>query len=169
MKVAIVVVACLALQLIHSSAFCPVSHGGRHFSRRFDGGGQSSTLKARCRKGTASTATTTSTLQASLHQCAPQAVSLFQNMITPASILAGAIVPMAFASPLGIKSDNETENRPTWVLMRKAYNVSALLSLLSNLIAVMWSVISVNQLLETRVAPAESVWHLLRRDFDLPW
>lgn len=168
MKVAIVVAACLAIQLIRSSAFSPVSHSGRHFSPS-NSGSQSSTLRNRDRKGTASSTTTTSALHASLHQCAPQAVSLFQNMITPASILAGAIVPMAFASPLGIKSDNETENRPTWVLMRKAYNVSALLSLLSNLIAVMWSVISVNQLLETSVAPAESVWHLLRRDFDLPW
>jgi len=104
-----------------------------------------------------------------LEQFAPQAVSLFQNMITPASILSGAIVPMAFASALPIKSDDATENRRSWILMRKIYNVAALLSLLSNLVAVMWSVIAVNQLTETTVAPSESVWHLLRRDFNLPW
>ena len=108
-------------------------------------------------------------MQGSLDQYAPQAVSLFQNMITPASIIAGAIVPMAFASPLPIKSDNPSENRRSWVIMRKAYNVAALLSLLSNLLAVMWSVIAVNQLTETKIAQAESVWHLLRRDFDLSW
>lgn len=105
----------------------------------------------------------------SLQQYAPDAISLFQNMVTPASILAGAIVPMSFASALPIKSANDKENRPIWILMRKAYNVAALLSLLSNLIAVMWSVIAVNQLTETKIAPASSVWHLLRRDFDLPW
>jgi len=108
-------------------------------------------------------------MHASLEQFAPQAVSLFQNMITPASILSGAIVPMAFASAVPIKSEDATENRRSWVLMRKVYNVAALLSLLSNLVAVMWSVIAVNQLTETSIAPAESVWHLLRRDFDLPW
>lgn len=106
---------------------------------------------------------------ASLQQHVPQAISLFQNMITPASILAGAIVPMAFTSSLPV--DNENKNKSSWTAMlRKAYHISGLLSLLSNLMAVMWSVIAVNQLNEiSHLAPAKSVWELLRRDFDLPW
>lgn len=118
---------------------------------------------------TATTTTTSTAMGASLQQYAPDAIRLFSNMALPASILGGSIVPMGFAAALPIKSPNEEENRPSWVLLRKAYNVAALLCLLSNLIAVMWSVITVNQLTETTIAPAESVWALLRRDFDLEW
>jgi len=47
---------------------------------------------------------------ASLAQYAPAAATLFGNMIVPASILGGAIIPMSFASGLDFYSDkNESK------------------------------------------------------------
>lgn len=101
----------------------------------------------------------------------PEAISLFKNMITPASILASGLVPITFAANLPIVSAKSEDNKPLYIRLRKCYNMAAVLSLLSNLIAVMWGIISVNQLTETAAfsAPAESVFHLLRRDYDLAW
>lgn len=83
-------------------------------------------------------------------------------MITPAFILAGAIVPMAFVATVPVKSEIESESCQSTTSLH-------FLSLLCNITAAMWSVIAVNWLTETDNAPAESVWHLLRLDFDLPW
>ena len=106
---------------------------------------------------------------ASLSQFAPAAASLFNNMKTPASILAGSMVPLGFLTPLPvIETDSETKK----VLdqrLRKIHMFIAVVSLCSELIAVMWATVAVNQLTETIVAPAESVWHLLQRDFNLEW
>jgi hypothetical protein len=47
---------------------------------------------------------TTAPPKASLEQFAPAAADLFGNMITPASILCGAIIPISFASGLDFNS-----------------------------------------------------------------
>lgn len=64
--------------------------------------------------------------------------------------------------------NNEPESRFQRVL-RLSYTGVAILSFLSQLVSVMWATVAVNQLIETNIEPAKSVWHLLRRDFDLAW
>jgi len=94
-----------------------------------------------------------------LQQFAPQATNLFNNMKTPASILAGALVPLGLLAPIPDKHPDgaKAETRLIRVL-RLSYSCVAILSLLSELISVMWATVAVNQLIETHVAPAESVW-----------
>jgi hypothetical protein len=116
-----------------------------------------------------SSSSSTTTMSVALGNYVPEAISLFKNMITPASILAGSLVPITFAANLPIRTANAKDNTPLSIRLRQCYNMAAVLGLLSNLIAVMWGVISVNQLTETAAAPAASVFHLLRRDYDLAW
>lgn len=100
-------------------------------------------------------------------QYAGQAIGLFNNMKTPASIIAGAIVPLGFLAPIQLKSepdDTEWEKR-----LRKLYYVLSVMTLATELIAVMWATVATNGLTERTIAPAESVWHLLKRDFALEW
>lgn len=100
-------------------------------------------------------------------QYAGQAIGLFNNMKTPASIIAGAIVPLGFLAPLQITSDPDDtvwERRA-----RRFYAVLSAVTLATELIAVMWATVATNQLTETAIRPAESVWHLLKRDFELEW
>jgi len=106
---------------------------------------------------------------AALSQYGPAAASLFNNMKTPASILAGAMIPLGFLSPLPAPPDgNETEPKLLRIA-RRAYLWVTCFSFCSELLAVMWATVAVNTLTETAVAPAASVWHLLQRDCDLPW
>ena len=41
---------------------------------------------------------------------------------------------------------------------RMLYTVTAVLSLISELISVMWSTVAVNKLIETKILPSASVW-----------
>lgn len=116
-------------------------------------------------KSASSTSTSLNGVQ--LVQYAGQAISLFNNMKTPASIIAGAIVPLGFLAPIQLKSepgDSETEKR-----LRKLYYLLSVMTLATELIAVMWATVATNGLTERAIAPAESVWHLLKRDFELEW
>jgi hypothetical protein len=100
-------------------------------------------------------------------QYASQALGLFNNMKLPASIIAGAIVPLGFIVPLQLESepdDTQLERR-----VRKLYPLISSISLASELIAVMWGTIATNQLTERSIPPAKSVWHLIQRDFELEW
>ena len=94
--------------------------------------------------------------------------SLFNNMRTPASIIAGAMVPIGFLSPLEIDPGKE-EGRFA-VFLRRVYPLVSVLSLCSHLLSVMWATVAVNQLTEsTAIEATSSVWHLIQRDFYLPW
>ena len=88
---------------------------------------------------------------------APQAVSLFNNMKTPASIIAGAMVPLGLMSPVPLEGEEETEHRFE-TLMRRTYTPVAVAALLSEFISVVFATVAVNQLTETMVEPATSVW-----------
>lgn len=93
---------------------------------------------------------------AALKDYAPVAASLFNNMKTPASILAGAIVPLGFLSPLPqppariaavVSAKKGKENPPLAAvitknldrMLRKSYLLVTLLSFGSELLAVMWA------------------------------
>ena len=127
---------------------------------------------------------------AALKDYAPAAASLFNNMKTPASILAGAMIPLGFLSPLPQppahvkavpptkKRGKQTEESDLAIAitksldrsLRKSYLLVTLFSFGSELLAVIWSTVAVNQLTETVIPPAESVWALLQRDwYDLAW
>eukprot|EP00568_Trieres_chinensis_P010835 CAMPEP_0183314244 /NCGR_PEP_ID=MMETSP0160_2-20130417/47842_1 /TAXON_ID=2839 ORGANISM="Odontella Sinensis, Strain Grunow 1884" /NCGR_SAMPLE_ID=MMETSP0160_2 /ASSEMBLY_ACC=CAM_ASM_000250 /LENGTH=279 /DNA_ID=CAMNT_0025479523 /DNA_START=82 /DNA_END=921 /DNA_ORIENTATION=- len=105
----------------------------------------------------------------SLAQYAPAAASLFNNMKTPASILAGAMVPLGFLAPLPKPESDVNGENPLHRILRKVHLFIAIASLCSELIAVMWATVAVNQLTEVPHLPAESVWHLLQRDCNLEW
>lgn len=91
------------------------------------------------------------------------------NMRTPASILAGSLVGLAISFPLPIQTPvGKVESRFEKTL-RLTYTVVGVMSMLSQLISVMWATVAVNRLTETYIAPATSVWALLMRDFDLEW
>jgi hypothetical protein len=102
----------------------------------------------------------------SLSQFAPQAISLFNNMKTPGSILAGAMIPLGFAAPLPVRDEKDTRFP---AMLRRLYPFLAVTALGSELVSVLWATVAVNTLTETEIAMAESVWHLLRRDFALSW
>jgi hypothetical protein len=96
-----------------------------------------------------------------------EAISLFNNMKLPASIIAGAIVPLGLLSPLQVKS--EPDDSPLEKRIRKMYQVLSVVTLATELIAVMAATVATNGLTERTIAPANSVWHLLQRDFELEW
>ena len=70
---------------------------------------------------------------------------------------AGALLPLGFLSPMPVQNESKPEGtfRKT---LRLSYQVVAILSLMSELVSVMWATVAVNQLTETRIAPAQSVW-----------
>ena len=93
--------------------------------------------------------------------------SLFNNMKTTASILAAAMVPVGLLSPLKFEPD-ESDGRLE-IFLRRSYPIFAVTSLTSELLSVMWATIAVNQLVETKLELTTSVWHLILRDFQMPW
>jgi hypothetical protein len=99
------------------------------------------------------------------------AVSLFNNMKTPASIIAGAMVPIGFLSPLQqLNVDTKDHQDGKFAMfLRYVYPIASVVALCSELISVMWATVAVNQLTETNIEAASSVWHLIQRDFSLPW
>lgn len=105
--------------------------------------------------------------QASVVDYAPAAASLFNNMKLPASIIAGAMIPIGIGGPLKFEPDDDDGKFA--ILLRRLYPVAVVVALCSELISVMWATVAVNQLTETNIEAASSVWHLIQRDFQLPW
>lgn len=104
---------------------------------------------------------------ATLTQFAPAAASLFNNMKTPAAIIAGAMIPLGFAAP--IPQTRDPKDTTFDFFLRRISPFMAVAALGSELLSVMWATVAVNQLTESKVKLAESVWHLLKRDFELEW
>lgn len=97
---------------------------------------------------------------------AGEAATLFNNMKTPASILAGALIPIGFLSDLP-EVNKGGDSKMTRA--RQVYLVVATASFCSQLLSIMWATVAVNQLTETVVLPTNSVFELLQRDYELPW
>ena len=93
-----------------------------------------------------------------LAQYSSEAASLFNNMKTPASIISGALVPLGMMSPLELESPKGSKEGSFRKTLRILYRAVAVLSLCSELLAVIWATVASNQLIETSIAPAESVW-----------
>ncbi|KAG7340272.1 hypothetical protein IV203_023815 [Nitzschia inconspicua] len=97
-------------------------------------------------------------------------------MLTPASILAAAMISLGLKAPLTIpksltekKNKHQDETIRRMESLRRTYIVVTLISFCSELLAVMWGTVAVNQLTERTLDPAGSVWELLQRDVDLEW
>ena len=93
--------------------------------------------------------------------------SLFNNMRTPASIIAGAMVPVGLLSPLAIQPQ-ENDGRVE-IFLRKSYPFFAVVALCSQLLSVMWATVAVNQLTEAKHVLTTNVWQLIQQDFQIEW
>lgn len=99
-------------------------------------------------------------------QFAPDAASLFRNMITPASIMAGGA--LGLASQVDFHGDPAREGKFAQIL-RKVFPLACVAAYTSHLLVVVWASVAVNQLSENKPALAASVWDLIQRDFALEW
>lgn len=105
---------------------------------------------------------------ASLQQFAPDAISLFNNMKGPASMLANGIALMSFSEPLPAPPKDKKEGQFARFL-RQAYVLAFVIAISSDLLCMTWATVAVNQLTENVPARAVSVWELLSRDYSLSW
>ena len=92
---------------------------------------------------------------------------LFGNIIGPASMLTGGLVPLGFlAEPLPVDKDGTNKWKKK---ARCLYQVLAVVSLLNELVAIMYATVATNKLTEVATAPAVSVFALIKRDYELQW
>lgn len=95
----------------------------------------------------------------------PAAVGLFNNMRTPAALIAGSIVPLGLLGTPPIEKDDSK-------FLRMAKRVNILLasaSLLSELLAVVYSSIAINKLTEIASPATSGVAELIRQHHELSW
>lgn len=106
---------------------------------------------------------------------APAATSLFNNMKLPAAVVTAGMISLGFATSFPeLPDDTPTRRYSARVrrrcdTLRRVHIVTALVSVTSELIVVMWAAVEVNQLTERVYRPAGSVWDLIDRDCDLAW
>lgn len=91
------------------------------------------------------------------------AQALFGNMISPASMLAGGLVPISFLAP------QLPDDTPLRKKLKCLYHIISVLSLSSELLCVIYATVASNKLVETTALPAKSVFELIRRDYELSW
>ena len=102
----------------------------------------------------------------------PAATALFVNMLTPASILAAGMISIGLKAPFQLPPSiqDQPEKVQQIQYLRRVYIVVSMISFCSELLAVMWATVAVNQLTElTNLPPSSSVWELLQTNFDLEW
>jgi hypothetical protein len=88
---------------------------------------------------------------------------LFSNIISPAALLAGGLVPLGFlAAPL-------PGDKPLHKKLRCIYSLLSVVSLSSELMAIVYATVAANKLTETTVVPAASAFALIQRDYELSW
>lgn len=109
----------------------------------------------------------TATSVVSLAQHSAGVASLFDNMKTPATVMVGAMVGLGFSAPMTLASNPKDTKFSRF--LRQVYPVMAIVAVGSNLLSVMWATVAVNQLTERKIEFAESVWGLMKRDFELEW
>jgi hypothetical protein len=93
------------------------------------------------------------------------ATGLFDNMRTPAALIAGTIVPLALLSaPDLVKGEPKKQE-----LFKKANCLLAIASLLSEILAITYSTVAINKLAEVQFAPTAGVAELIANHFELAW
>mmetsp|Transcript_24925 Transcript_24925/g.55230 ORF Transcript_24925/g.55230 Transcript_24925/m.55230 type:complete len:386 (-) Transcript_24925:2346-3503(-) len=105
----------------------------------------------------------------------PAATSLFNNMKLPAAVVTAGMISLGFATSFPELPPDSPERQYSPRLrrrcesLRRLHIVTALVSVTSELIVVMWAAVEVNQLTERVYAPTATVWDLVQRDCDLAW
>ena len=93
------------------------------------------------------------------------AIGLFNNMRTPAALLTGGLVPLGILMNSPIHDDDSRKTR----VLKKAGVVLGVTSLLSEILAVVYSSIAINKLVELPSPDTASVADLLSKHHSLPW
>lgn len=95
------------------------------------------------------------------------ASSLFANVRLPASILAGALVPLGFGFVL--PADGPAFEPATRRSLIRMHRLVAIVSYACLLTCIVYSSVSINALVEVGHAPSTSVIDLIRREYELQW
>lgn len=104
-----------------------------------------------------------SALSASAADYSDAARVLFGNVISPAAMLAGGLVPLSWlAPPLPDKTKLQKK-------LKCLYSIISVLSLASELMCIIYATVASNKLVETVAVPAKSVFELIQRDYELSW
>lgn len=93
------------------------------------------------------------------------ATGLFNNMRTPAALIAGAIVPLGLLTAPGLVKGEPKKQE----LFKKANCLLAIASLLSEILAITYSTVAINKLAEVQFAPTAGVAELIANHFELAW
>jgi hypothetical protein len=93
------------------------------------------------------------------------AVSLFNNMRTPAALIAGSLVPLGIMTAPQIEEGDSNTKR----LMKKANMLLGVISLLSEILAVTYSSIAINKLVEVSQPATAGVAELISQQHELAW
>ena len=89
---------------------------------------------------------------------------LFSNIIGPAALLTGGLVPFGFLSaPLS------TQNQPGKRRARAVFQTLAVTSVLNEVLAIIYATVASNSLTRVTHQPATSVFALVQRDYELAW
>ena len=96
--------------------------------------------------------------------------SLFANIRLPASIAAGALIPLGFGFALPAEAPPGGAFSPsTRHALIRLHRLVAVVSYSSLLACIVYSSISINSLAELPPEPAESVVDLIHREYELSW
>ena len=95
------------------------------------------------------------------------ASSLFANVRLPASILAGALVPLGFGFVLPVDGPAFEPATRRWLI--RLHRLVAIVSYACLLTCIVYSSVSINSLVEVGHAPSTSVIELIRREYELQW
>jgi hypothetical protein len=102
---------------------------------------------------------------ASLADHSLAAVSLFDNIRTPAALIAGSLVPLGIMTTPQIEEGDSNTKR----LMKKANMLLGVISLLSEILAVTYSSIAINKLVEVSQPATAGVAALIAQQHELAW
>ena len=92
------------------------------------------------------------------------AKALFSNIIGPASMLTGGMVPFWLFSPPLPQAKEKWKKR-----VRCVYDTFCVVSILNELLAIMYATVASNSLTRVAAKPASSVFDLIQRDYELSW
>jgi hypothetical protein len=93
------------------------------------------------------------------------AVGLFNNMRTPAALIGGSLVPLGIMTAPTINKDDSKMTK----YLKKANMIVAALSLLSEILAVTYSSIAINKLVEVPSPATAGVAQLIAQNHELAW
>jgi hypothetical protein len=93
------------------------------------------------------------------------AIDLFNNMRSPAALLSGGLVPLGIMTAPAVKEDDTTFVK----IVKKANVLLGVASLLSEIIAVTYSSIAINKLVELPSPLTTGVVELLRQKHEMAW